>query len=325
MGLPDETEMTERTTALRNWGDDQQYDAEPHFTGPNGVQPKVTLLSMSPDPLGVLAAFCAMYEGRVVRDLNEITGYDRQRALSDVQQTHLKAPLESVKVHFLLEGVDRAFTHQLVRQRTAVFAQESMRFAVLGDLLDATTLPPSLEKTERKAGWSGGLRGLQLTNEYEMMSKDDRRRAVWDYVIDTIDSGYHLLVDNGMPAEEARGLLPHATATRIHFVTDLRNLTDHAGNRLCTQAQFHWRQVFSQMVQELRDHSTGGAAIADSNLFRPACYQLGHCPFEASFDRACTIRDRVEKLAAQGVPSDLWTEYGINPAEWLLDPSAARR
>lgn len=329
-------------------GDAQQYEAEPHQGDPDtGVTPKVTLLWMTPDPLGAIASFNAMYSGRVVRDLNDITDEDRYQALADVQKTHLQAPLETIKMHFLIEGVDRAFTHQLVRQRTAVYAQESMRFAVLGDLIDATTLPPSLDGTERskspKEARHFSINDLVNSRQYSMASKEDRQRAIWDYVIEVIDVGYHTLVHGGMPSEEARGLLPHATATRIHFVTDMRNLKDHAGNRLCTQAQFHWRSVFTQMVQEVGDYGnkSGGLgyelsggwqfeALAKSALWRPVCYQIGHCPFQASFDRACSIRDKVEKFARHGVSSEHWhdrdrfEEEAINPAEWMLRPDAAR-
>lgn len=307
-------------------GDKQQYEAEPHVVdGDDGVMPRVSLVWMTPDPLGAVASFNAMYSGRVVRSLDDVTDEDRYQALMDVQQTHLQAPLEAIKLHFLIEGVDRAFTHQLVRQRTAVYAQESMRFAVLGDLLDATTLPPSLQGTQRTEPGEDGS-----------MDKDaQRQRRTWDDAIRAVDQAYHRLVEGGMPAEEARGLLPHATATRIHFITDMRNLKDHAGNRLCTQAQFHWRSVFAQMVQEVGGYGLGQSdewqfkALASSALFRPVCYQLGHCPFKASFDRACRIRDRVDAFAEHGVPSVQWEIgtsqiSGISVAEWLLDPGAAR-
>lgn len=318
-------------------GDKQQYEAEPHQGDiDTGVQPKVTLLWMTPDPLGALAALNAIYKGRVVRNLSDVTDEERYEALADMQKTHLTAPLEAIKFHFLIEGVDRAFTHQQVRQRTAAYAQESMRFAVLGDLIDATTLPPSLAGTKRLDPMEGDPARLPPN------TKEQRWRDDWDRVLIMINETYHRLVNDGMPAEEARGLLPHCTATRIHYITDLRNLQAEAGKRLCTQAQFHWRLVFAQAAQQIRNHWTAlplsiGAndkwqyeAIAASSFFRPVCYQLGHCPYDASFDRACSIRKRVQMFASRNVPSSEWHkednlgEYPINPAEWLADPGAAR-
>lgn len=318
-------------------GDAQQYAAEPHQGDPDrGVEPVVKLIWMTPDPLGAMAFFNGIYSGKVYRSLDEVSDDERYQALVDVQKTHLQAPLEVIKLHFLVEGVDRAFTHQLVRQRTAVYAQESMRFAVLGDLVDATTLPPDLIGTHRSENIhdaaSVSLHQLRNSDQYQMASDQERQRALWDWAIQNVDEVYHMLVGAGMAAEEARGLLPHATATRINYVTDLRNLKDHAGNRLCTQAQFHWRSVFTQIVQQVAEYGIGQRdewqfrALAQSALFRPVCYQLGHCPFQASFDRACSIRERVEMFAKQGVPSEEWhiPENGIHPQEWLLDPGAAR-
>lgn len=344
MGIPDITELNHMTkeadmaekSKILNWGDKQQYDAEPHSCDPDrGVEPKVHLINMTEDPLGTMAALNAIYGGRVVRSLDEVTDGDRMQALIDMQNTHLTAPLETIDMHFLFDGVDRAFTHQLVRQRTAMYGQESMRFAVLGDLIDATTLPPSLRGTTRTS-WLDPDAG----DPYQ--TQQQRQRQVWDDAIRAVDEAYHRLVEGGMPSEEARGLLPHACATRIHFKTDLRALIPHAGNRLCTQAQFHWRQVWNlilgaikNFVPEDHPHRWQYEAIADAHWFRPACYQEGHCPFKGTFDRACSIRDRVDALAENGVPSSEWerveivtksgqTLPGISPAEWLLNPSAAR-
>lgn len=338
--------MAEKSKDIQNWGDKQQYEAEPHAGDPDrGVEPKVHLISMTADPLGVMAALNGIYGGKVHRSLDTVTDDDRYQAISDMQRTHLTAPLEAIDLHFMIDGVDRAFTHQLVRQRTANYGQESMRFAVLGDLIDATTLPPSLMGTERVNGVELSkrlsLEDITSDRQYEFASKQDRQRSLWDYGIQVIDEIYHLLVEGGMPSEEARGLLPHATATRIHYMTDLRAMIPHAGNRLCTQAQYHWRSVFVQIVNCIRNavpedhpHRWQYEMIADGEWFRPVCYQQGKCPFKGTFDRACSIRERVDKFEAAGIPSGQWDKPGhdaaighigpISPAEWLLDPAAAR-
>ena len=53
-----------------------------------------------------------MYTGRVIRNLNALTADDRRWAWEQANATHLKAPLESVDLHFMVEGVARALTHQ---------------------------------------------------------------------------------------------------------------------------------------------------------------------------------------------------------------------
>jgi flavin-dependent thymidylate synthase len=333
--------------------------------------PSVHLLHMQDDPLGVLAAQNGIYKGQVIRSLAEVTDDMRKLALDDMMKTTLQSPLESIKMHWLFEGVDRAFTHQHVRQRTANFGQESLRFSVVGPLIDATTLPPELHGTER-TDFDGDATNIAFydmlgSRQFSYFKEDDRNRAVWDWAIMQIDAAYHYLVEHGIAAEEARGLLPHATATRIHYQTDLRALMKVMGERLCTQAQFHWRIVAALVREAIRNYtpdfrwadSPGGPhhdigplreawrntnswqfeMIADSGIFRPVCYQTGKCMFMASADRGCTIRPRVEKFAANGVPSSEWEGIGqpryvgnrgelgpgINPAEWLLNPAAARK
>jgi flavin-dependent thymidylate synthase len=299
--------MTDQQQAIEKYVDASMFRAEPMDLG----GPKVYLLDMSSDPLASIAAACLMYEGKPVHNLSEITDEQRWHYAEQVGKTHLKAPLEFVKFHFMIEGVDRAFTHQMVRQRTAVFAQESLRFAVKDNMGEEVTIPPSIAA----------------------LPENHPTRQAWDsHLLDT-EMFYNYLIGNGIPAEDARAIMPHNVKTRLHYATDLRNLSDHAGNRLCTQAQFAWREVFNLIVEAIRDYSPEGAQLASLPLFKPVCYQLGKCPFEASFDRGCTIRERVEGYSINGVPSKDWDKplslgggTGIGPIldeEWMLDEKAA--
>jgi len=135
-------------------------------------------------------------------------------------------------------------------------------------------------------------------------------RQDWFTHLHEVEGFYNYLIANGVPAEDARGVLPHVTTTRLHYHTNLRNLSEHAGNRLCTQAQFVWRDVFTQIRDFVIEKEP---LLAELDLFKPVCYQMGKCPFKADFDRGCTIRERVD--------AGKWDE--INPMEWQYDPKAA--
>jgi flavin-dependent thymidylate synthase len=287
MNMPDHQEITDRTKALEKYADASMFEAAPM----QGREVSVHLLAMTPDPLGAIAAACMMYEGIPVYDLNDVTDEQRQHYAAQVQATHLKAPLEFVKFHFMIEGVDRAFTHQMVRQRTAVFAQESLRFAVKDNFATEATLPPSLAA----------------------LPAHHPNRQKWDEHMQEVENFYNFLIGNGIPAEDARAMLPHNVSTRLHYATDLRNLSDHAGNRLCTQAQFVWRDVFTKIVDAIRNYSFEGEELVKLPLFKPVCYQMGHCPFKADFDRGCTIRERV----------DAGKFDEIQDSEWMADARAA--
>jgi flavin-dependent thymidylate synthase len=291
--------------------------------------PVVTLLNVTPDPLGSIAALCAMYEGRVVRNLGELSDQERVEAFRAMQATALNGPLEGVLFHFLIEGVSRAWTHQAVRERQAFEAQESLRFAVKEGWEDEAHWPPSIAEGSEAAD-------------------------IYASTLAAVAKSYEDLVTIGIPAEDARGLLPHATTTRLHMVFNLRTLMHMAGLRLCTQAQFEWRLVMAGIVNALREKmaelqkremelfaKSGALSLpADragwqfgflANQLRPICYQEGRCGFMAKFDRNCTIRKRVEVFAINRISSDQWHDerrhgpMAIRPAEWAADHTAARR
>lgn len=308
------------------WGDDAQYYSKPIVS----VRPKAYLLWATPDPLGAIAAVAKMFKGEPVYSLSEVTDREREDYWRESFKSHLRAPHEFVQFHFMVEGVTRAHTHQMVRQRTATFAQESLRFAVKENLVDEIALPPSIVDGS----------GMDV---------------VWRSAIESIQKHYKLLVDSGIPAEDARGLLPHATTTRLHWRTNLADLIHHAGNRLCTQAQFEWRYLMMEVTKAIRGYGTD-AAFAPGELhnvgddwqfqiigspspqtFAPICFQTGKCEFRAIFDRPCSIRDRVDRLGEDGVPSSEWTKgapmtprHGLDESdqigieEWMMDSSAAR-
>lgn len=339
----------------KNYSDKAMFTAAPVAD----KTPKVYLLNATPDPLGSVAAMNYMYTGRPIRSLDEITDEDRERNWEDVQKTVLKAPFESVKLHFMFEGVTRAFTHQLVRQRTAVYAQESMRFAVKENATDEVALPPSLMGTVSRSELS--LSGDDGPSDIQLA------RFAWDDAMAAVGGAYNKLIAAGMPAEDARGMLPTNILTRIHYITDLRALQQHAGFRLCTQAQFEWRMVWLGILQALRGFSScpghpynkddeKNCRICDNwqwqrlaTIFKPVCYQTGKCEFMSNIDRHCSIRDRVNANHEVGRPSSEWdNSYDpfpnggtapvverdsnnkpvfigpIQPREWMFDPAAAR-
>jgi thymidylate synthase ThyX len=293
------------STAITRYVDRAMFEAE-RFEEAERERPRVHLLSATPDPLGAVAAFSMMYEGQTVTDLAEVTDDERRHYWAEAFKTALKSPLEAIDLHFVVTGLTRASWDQLRTQRTAVFAGESLRFAVKEHLAEAVRPGP-------------------------MVSNDRTRTKIWDDAIDKLGDAYMALIGAGAPAEDARGLLPMNTLTRGHWKTNLRNLESEIGKRLCTQAQFEWRLIHADLrraVGEYRGVATGPATafhaeygnawqwklIANEpNLFRPICFQKGACMFKASMDRGCTIRSRVD--AGQ------FDQIAVE--EWAADPTAA--
>lgn len=319
-----------KSTALQHWADVAMWQAPEHD---DPQHPKVYVQSMTADPLGVMAMVNGQYTGKYYTDPGQVSDDERREAWEAATVSKLsKAPLEWIQMAISFENVTRAFTHQLVRTRMGGYAQESMRFAVKGDLNNSVKLPPSLN------GTSGG----QPLGAED--GKAEWQRNVWDEAVAQIEQAYMHLVDSGMPAEDARGLLPTNVLTRIHMHVDMGTLLGLAGMRLCTQAQFEWREVFAQLVQALRnvvpeDYPDRWQYELMAQSFRPVCFGAGKCVMKAKSDRACAIRAQVDDMEDKGVPSSEWERdddgkghflhegwrmLTIEPVQWLADPTAAR-
>lgn len=330
------------TKEIAKYADESMFVAEKT----EALTPRVTLIHANNDPLGQLAQLGMMYQGKSVRDLAEVTDEDRLYYFKDGRKNILGMPSEAIVFHFLIENVTRSYTHQLVRTRHASYAQESLRFAVKEDF--PVALPPSLMGTkdldERALEFCKQM-GWQPTDGF-VNSNMDRARAQarssrtdaeimrdqWDEEVDRLARSYSILIHEGMPAEDARGLLPHAILTKVNMVISLRALMGMAGQRLCTQAQFEHRQVWDQLLASMRNYGhavtylganedraifpislgekvTGSSAWqfeAMADQFLPICYQTGKCQFESDFDRYCNIRERVQANASINRPSSEW-------------------
>jgi thymidylate synthase (FAD) len=345
------------TKDLQKYADVAMFKAAP-INSDTG--PQVQLLSCNNDPLGTIASAALMYEGKYVENLAEITDEQRRYYLDQTAKTALAAPLEFVNFHFIISGVTRGFTHQMVRQRTATYTQESTRFAVKEDV--PVGRPPSLDGTVPWDDWlvtcAGELGPFQpgdnVVQDYAWRHGSDPQhyRKVWDDAVDVIGKAYNELIDIGMPAEDARGLLPTNLLTRINYNTSLRGLLEHSGVRLCTQAQQEWVTVWTKIKEAIIKYGAGQTYDAYdyndsaidyhgdgdwgvstfssqwqfeelSKIFKPICFQTGKCQFKADVDRHCIIRPRVDRHAKNGTPSSEWHDIDLQTE--VYDNYAAAR
>lgn len=251
---------------VSKWSDSFMFKAEP---SDNTKPPKAYLLGAPVDPLGQIAAAAKMYKGEMVTDLATVTDAERMEYLEQIQKTVLKMPLETVSLHFMLDNVHRGITHQMVRQRTAAYAQESTRFAVKEDMAKAVAHAASLEGTlSREELISSGKEamsaaGLNISGYGDenfiqwapgSKRKEQQWRLKWDAAVKTVSETYIELVNDGMPAEDARGLAPTNLLTRLNYITNLRSFYETMAVRVSDQAQFEWRQVAMAYAVAMREY-----------------------------------------------------------------------
>ncbi len=129
--------------------------------------------------------------------------------------------LEHVVFTFLIEGISRVTSHQLVRHRIASYTQESQRYS-------AVEREYVIPDTIVKAGFEERFRKL-MENAYGL---------------------YDEMVKAGIPYEDARYVIPQAVTTRMLMTVNLRELIHIACLRLSSHAQWELRNVVGLMVKE---------------------------------------------------------------------------
>lgn len=219
----------------------------------------VTLKSYTPDALTLLLG---TKNTRLRFNSDPATWSDAQRAehLSYMRDT-IKSSWEFVDYVFLIEGVTRAFTHQLVRTRTGSYAQESQRTVDVRN--HPVAFPPSVY----------GREDLRL---------------VWADAILGVTDAYAKLVDAGIPVQDARGLLPTNTTTSIIAKYSLRSLHDMAKVRLCTRTQGEYQDVFRLMrAAVIAVHPW----VEEHGFIEVHCVSEGTCAFPRFGRTSCTFYD----------------------------------
>ncbi len=141
-------------------------------------------------------------------------------------QTGHSSPLEQVWFEFGISGVSRAFSHQFVRHHIGIsFEQQSQRYVKFKDASFPYTVPQSVQR----AGMA----------------------AKMDETFTQLGKLYQELLDAGVPAEDARFILPNATSTNFKVVVNFLELLHICDLRLCTRAQWEFRKVASLMRAEV--------------------------------------------------------------------------
>jgi thymidylate synthase ThyX len=181
--------------------------------------PSAKLISYTPDALELLL-YTKNTRLQGAQSLEDIKGWSEKEKLDHLYYMRhtIKSSWEFVDFVFQIKGVDRAFTHQLVRTRHGSYAQQSQRTV---DVRDST---------------------------WEPMSTDS---FMYDHTIKEAISVYGKLIDAGHPVQDARGVLPTAIHTEIIAKFNLRTLHEMAQVRLCKRTQGPYQKIFKQMKAEV--------------------------------------------------------------------------
>lgn len=204
----------------------------------------VRLLAHTPDADRICAAAAhSCYSEDSAADLLETV--DPAKMLRHVIGMGHHSVIEHAVFTFSVEGVSRALTHQLVRHRIASFSQQSQRYVGLSE---PTYVVP------------------------ETVKRDPEAMKVYEETMDGIWDSYSKLIGMGIPAEDARYVLPNGCTTNITITMNARELLHFFSMRCCNRAQWEIREMADEMLRLCKEVSP--VIFSDAG---PACIR-GPCP-----------------------------------------------
>lgn len=219
--------------------------------------PQVQLISKPTDMLRVVYTACrTCYSANSPSEIFD-DAQDKEKMLKLITRVISSghySTIEHIQVSFAISNVSRACTHQLVRHRHMSFSQKSQRYVKEKGRFDYLT-PPTVEKN------------LEIKSKY-----DKFMAQVADF--------YNEMTALGIPAEDARFILPNATASAMVASLNLRELIHIANLRLCTRAQDEIRILVKRMCKALTDEEPW---LKDYLV--PKCERLGFCDEDKSCGR----------------------------------------
>lgn len=199
---------------------------------------KVTLVSMTPEPQKLIEVCARISYDSKNEPFDPKVNSEFIRKL--VKNGH-ESPLEHASATFLIEGVSRACSHQIVRHRLASFSQRSDRYTRFSTQdvghAPSMTMPVAFHDTIRDVA--------QLRND----TKDDpslfrKFRNAFDSCIRT----YEDMLEAGVPKEDARFILPQGMSTSLYMTANFREWRHFLKLRLDKHAQWEIRAVAREIL-----------------------------------------------------------------------------
>lgn len=199
--------------------------------------------TLSPEELVALGARLCYSKSDLAKLEERIQSTDQAAFVDKVMSMGHESVLEHASFSFLVEGVSRVLLSQLTRHRMASYSVQSQRYC--GVKLEYVT-PPKIQQS----GWKLA---------YQMHC--ERSFTI-----------YQGMVQDGIPEEDARYVIPQGFDCRLMLTMNGRELRHFFSLRCCTRAQWEIRDLAKAMLEECR--RVAPALFADAG---PGCVR-GRCP-----------------------------------------------
>lgn len=219
---------------------------------------KVRLLQYTPEPEKLVAAAARLcYSDKSADELMENFTPDKVEAfVAKLVSLGHESPMEHACFTFAIDGISRACSHQLVRHRVGVsFSQKSQRYVKESQFEYVT--PPKIAKNP------------ELAEKFDKAMSD-------------MQAVYAELLAAGVPAEDARFVLPNAASTSLVVTMNVRSLWHFFELRCCNRAQWEIRALANAMLKEVREvapllFANAGATCDSKGICFEGSMSCGKC------------------------------------------------
>jgi thymidylate synthase (FAD) len=214
---------------------------------------KVKLLQFTKEPEKVCALAARLcYSPTTIDELTQSFDEEKiEKLLYKVISSGHHSVLEHASFTFSVEGVSRALLAQLTRHRMASFSVQSQRYVKFKNALEFV-VPESIKKN------------ATLLEKYNNFLND-------------VEKLYKELLNAQIPAEDARFVLPNASATKIIFTMNARELRHFFSLRTCNRSQWEIREMACRMLNLVKQEAPLLFNSAGPDCIREGCKETFSC------------------------------------------------
>ena len=217
---------------------------------------KITVLSSTTrNPITKIGERAGLCWGSDITDARK----NYQRGLECIRNNHGRT-LEFVDVELLIEG----YSARVIREW----------YTHIG------CLPTRLQESTRYVDYANFEYITPQSIQENPVALD-----IYNQCMQTIQQSIVRLTDEcGIKREDAALVLPLGMETRIVDKRNVRNLIDMSRQRMCTRANWEYRQMFYDILTALKAYSEEWYELIGMTM-KPKCDVLGYCPESHSCGR----------------------------------------
>ncbi|OSS43044.1 Thymidylate synthase thyX [Desulfurella amilsii] len=173
---------------------------------------------------------------------------DKEGLLNKIIKAGHLSILEHASFTFLIKGISRVASHQLVRHRIASFTQQSHRYTKASGFFTP-----------------------------ENIQQNPKAKKTFDELIKKAQLAYEELIKLGLPKEDARYALPCAIVSDIIVTMNARELLHFFTLRTCQKAQKEIRDIAIEMLKLCKQTAPLIFKNAGPFCVRGGCYESKPC------------------------------------------------